>query len=222
MINSAVLSSRSEATLAAAWAVLHFLGEESYTELAKRLMSARSKIMRGLEEMGYKIMGDPTVPVAFTSEDINLFRLCDEVAKKGWLFLPQKGIPSMNIPPSVHLTITPIHDKVADLMISDLRACTEAVMRVPPSEVEGLLDIFGTIFGMLVPGEMDLATIGKLFAELEKTLSVYGERVLKTLGIEKGFPKEMAMIYELLATLPPEIAELLANYVVIEVFNRGI
>jgi len=32
----------------------------------------------------------------------------------------------------------------------------------------------------------------------------------------------MATIYELLATLPSEIAELLANYVVIEVFNKGV
>jgi len=75
---------------------------------------------------------------------------------------------------------------------------------------------------MLVPGEMDLATLGKILSELERTVSVYGERILKTLGIEKGFPKEMALIYELLATLPPEIAELLANYVVIEVFSRGV
>jgi len=222
IVNPAVLSSRSEALLAAAWAVLHFLGEEGYMELARKLMSARSKIMKGLEEIGYKIMGDPTVIVAFTSEDVNLFRLCDEMAKRGWLFLPQKGITNMNIPPSVHLTITPIHDKVADLMTSDLRSCTEAVKRMPPSEAEGLLDIFGTIFGMLVPGEMDLATLGKILSELERTVSVYGERILKTLGIEKGFPKEMALIYELLATLPPEIAELLANYVVIEVFSRGV
>jgi len=222
IVNPAVLSSRSEALLAAAWAVLHFLGEEGYTELAQKLMSARGKIVKGLEEIGYKIMGDPTVIVAFTSEDLNLFRLCDEVAKKGWLFLPQKGIANMNIPPSVHLTITPIHDRVADLMISDLKACTEVVKKMPPSEAEGLLDMFGTIFGMLVPGEMDLATLGKIFAELEKTLSVYGDRILKTLGMEKGFPKEMALIYELLATLPPEIAELLANYVVIEVFSRGV
>ena len=39
--------------------------------------------MRGLEGIGYKIMDDPTVIVAFTSEDINLFGLCDEMAKKG-------------------------------------------------------------------------------------------------------------------------------------------
>jgi len=222
IVNPAVLSSRSEALLAAAWAALEFLGEEGYMELARKLVSARGKIMKGLEEIGYKIMGDPTAIVAFTSEDLNLFRLSDEMAKRGWLFLPQKGIATMNIPPSVHLTITPIHDRVADLMISDLRACTEAVKKMPPSEAEGLLDIFGTIFSMLVPGEMDLATLGKMFAELEKVLGVYGDKVLKTLGIEKGFPKEMALIYELLATLPPEIAEILANYVVIEVFHRGI
>ncbi|MEM2214729.1 MAG: aspartate aminotransferase family protein [Candidatus Nezhaarchaeales archaeon] len=222
IVNPAVLSSRSEALLAAAWAILHFLGEEGYMELAKKLVSARNKIVKGLKEIGYKIMGEPSVIAAFTSDELNLFTLCDEMAKKGWLFLPQKGIANMNIPPSVHLTITPIHDDLSDLMISDLKVCTEAVKKMPPREAEGLLEMFGTIFSMLVPGEMDLATLGKILSDMERMVNVYGERILKILGLEKGFPKEMGMIYQLLASLPPEIAELLTNYVVIEIFSRGI
>ncbi|MCC6056185.1 MAG: aspartate aminotransferase family protein [Desulfurococcaceae archaeon] len=222
IVNPAVLSSRSEALLATAWAVLHFLGEEGYLELAKRLMSARDKIVRGLKELGYKIMGSPTVIAAFTSEELNLFRLSDEMAKRGWLFLPQKGISNMNIPPSVHLTINPIHDRVADLMLKDLKEATEVVKKIPPSEAEGLLDMFGTIFSFLVPEEMDLATLKEIFSRLEQAVAVYGERILKTLGLEKGFPKEMALIYELLAALPPQIAELLTNYIVIEMFSRGL
>ncbi|MEM0276562.1 MAG: aspartate aminotransferase family protein [Pyrobaculum sp.] len=222
IVNPAVLSSRTEATLAAAWAVLHFLGEEGYTELARRIIVARNKIVRGLRELGYNIMGEPTVIAAFTSSELNLFRLSDEMGKRGWLLLPQKGIPNMNIPPSIHLTITPIHDKLADIMLGDLKTATEEVKRLPPSEAEGLLEIFTAVFSMITPGEMDLATLGRIFAELEKTLSTYGDRILKILGLEKGFPKEMAMIYQLLASLPPEIAELLANYVVIEIFHRGI
>lgn len=45
---------------------------------------------------------------------------------------------------------------------------------------------------------------------------------MQTLGLEKGFPKEMGMIFQLLASLPPEVAELLSSYIVIEMFHRGI
>jgi len=36
------------------------------------------------------------------------------------LFLAQRGVSEMSIPPSIHLTITPIHEKVVDKMLRDL------------------------------------------------------------------------------------------------------
>ncbi|MEM1672269.1 MAG: aspartate aminotransferase family protein [Archaeoglobaceae archaeon] len=221
IVNPAVLSSRSEALLAAAWAVIHFLGEEGYTELAKKIISAKNRIVKGFKEAGYRVMGEPSVIAAFTS-DLNLFRLSDEMAKKGWLIQPQKGIPAMNIPPSLHVTITPIHDRTIDAMLSDLKECTEVVKRLPPSEADSLLDIFSVALGMLAPGEMDVATLAKLMTEAEKMLTAYGPKLLQALGLEKGFPKEMGPIFQLLASVPPEMAELLASYVVIEMFSRGV
>ncbi|MEM0203854.1 MAG: aspartate aminotransferase family protein [Archaeoglobaceae archaeon] len=221
IVNPAVLSSRSEALLASAWATLHFLGQEGYLNLAKKIISAREKIVKGFKDLGYTLMGEPTVIAAFTT-DLNIFKVSDEMAKRGWVFLPQKGIEAMGIPPSLHLTITPIHERLADHMISDLRDCTEIVKKIPPSEAESLLEIFGVALGLLSPGEMDIATLSKIFKEAEKLLEAQGEKIIQALGLEKGFPKEMGSIFQLLASIPPEMAELLANYVVIEMFHRGV
>lgn len=221
IVNPAVLSSRSEALLAAAWATIHFLGQEGYLNLAKKIISAREKIVKGFKELGYKLIGEPTVIAAFTT-DLNVFKIFDEMIKRGWVFLPQKGIESMGIPRSLHLTITPIHEELADQMISDLRDCTEIVRNIPPSEADSLLEIFGVALAMLSSGETDIATLSKIFREAEKLLETQGEKIIQALGLEKGFPKEMGSIFQLLASIPPEMAELLANYIVIEVFRRGV
>jgi hypothetical protein len=142
---------------------VHFLGEKGYRELAKKIIRAESRIIKGFADSGYKTLGEPSVIATFTSEGVNLFRLSDEMAKKGLGNTAQKGIQNMKIPPSLHLTITPIHDEAVDTMIEDLKACTEAVKKMPPSETEGVLETFELIFGMLAPGEMDVAVMGKLF-----------------------------------------------------------
>ncbi len=221
IVNPAVLSSRSEALLAAAWATMHFLGEDGYLDLARKIVSAKNKIVKGFREAGYSVMGEPSVIAAFTSKT-NIFKVSDEMTKKGWFLLPQKGIVNMNIPPSLHLTINPIHEELADLMIADLKECTETLKELPESEVENMLEIFSVALSMLSPGEMDIATLSKLFVEAEKILEAQGEKILQALGLEKGFPKEMGSIFQLLASIPPEMAELLANYVVIEMFRRGV
>ncbi|MCS7120998.1 MAG: aspartate aminotransferase family protein [Archaeoglobaceae archaeon] len=218
IVNPAVLSSRSEATLAAAWAVMNFLGEEGYLNLAKKILNARNKILKSLKEMDYKLMGEPSVILAFTG-NLNLFKLCDEMAKRGWIFLPQRGIEG--IAPSVHLTITPLHEMFVDPMLEDLKLVTEKIKDLPPSESEKVLEVFGMIMNLLAPGELDLSTIGKILEDIEKMAEIYGSKLLETFGLEKGFPKEMAMIYQFLNAFPPEIAELLVNYIVVEIFHRG-
>lgn len=221
IVNPAVLSSRSEGPLAATWAVLHYLGEEGYMNLARKIVKARNSIVSGLKELGFGLMGEPTVIAAFTSPEVNLFRLCDEVMKRGWIFLPQKGIPDMQIPPSVHLTFTPIHERLAEEMLRDLRECREKVAGVPAGEAEKFVEAFGLLAGMLTPSEMDLASLGKMLEEAEKFLGTHGEKVLETIGFDKGLTREWALIYQMFHSLPPDIMELLTNYVVIELFRRG-
>ncbi|MEN3047858.1 MAG: aspartate aminotransferase family protein [Candidatus Caldarchaeales archaeon] len=221
IVNPAVLSSRSAGHLAAAWAVLHYLGEEGYVRLTKSIIEARDLISRGVERLGYKVMGRPTVILAFTSDDLNLFRLSDEMTKRGWYLLPQRGVPEMKIPPSVHLTIAPLNRRTCEEMLRDLEECTSLVRRLPPSDVEGLIEGLGLIMRLITPEEMDIASLGALMRELEENMDIYGPALLEALGLKEGLPKEMSTIYQLFNSLPPSVTELLVNYVVIQLFRRA-
>lgn len=222
IVNPGVLSSRSAGPVAATWAALHFLGEEGYMDLARRLLKARNEITAGLTKMGFKIMGRPRSPViAFTADDVNLYTLSDALMKKGWYVNPQRGIAHMNIPRSIHLTVTPIHDQMAGQFLKDLEETKAEVAKVPPSEIEGMAKGFGMIMGMTA-GDMDYEAMRQIMGKVEENLALYGPELIKAFGMEDEMPQEMAMLNELFDSIPPEIMELLVNYVVIEIFRKGL
>ncbi len=222
IVNPGVLSTRSAGPIAATWAALHYLGEEGYLNLARRLLHTRNQIADGLTKMGFSIVGRPRSPIiAFTSEDINLYTLSDALLKKGWHVNPQRGIADLNIPRSIHLTITPIHDQMAEQFLKDLKETKAEVEKMPPAEIEGMARGFGMIMGMTA-GEMDYEAMRQIMGKVEKNLELYGPELLKAFGMEKELPREMAMLNELFDSIPPEVMELLVNYVVIEVFRKGL
>lgn len=222
IVNPGVLSTRSAGPIAATWAALHYLGEEGYLNLARRLLHTRNQITDGLKKMGFSIVGRPRSPIiAFTSEDINLFTLSDALLKKGWHVNPQRGIADLNIPRSIHLTITPIHDQIAEQFLKDLEETKAEVEKVPPTEIEGMARGFGMIMGMTA-GEMDYEAMRQIMGKVEENLELYGPELLKAFGMEEELPQEMAMLNELFDSIPPEVMELLVNYVVIEIFRKGL
>ena len=222
IVNPAVLSSRSAGPLAAAWAVLHYVGEAGYLELARKMIKARDSIVAGLQRLGYRVLGRrSSCIIAFSSEDVNVFRLADVMVEKGWWFMAQRCIVDLNIPPSVHLTITPIHDKSAEQMLTDLEESTENVKKIPSSDVDDMVQGMGLVMSMMMPAEMGIETMGSVLGQMEKDMSTYGPRILKALGFDAGIPKEMATVNEIFNSLPPEIVEPLATYVTIEMFRRG-
>jgi len=222
IVNPGVLSSRSAGPVAATWAVLHHLGEAGYTDLARKILEARATLLDGLAKLNFKIMGRPRSPIiAFSSEDINLFNLSDALLRKGWHVNPQRGIAQLGIPRSIHLTVTPIHDKLAGQFISDLAAAKAEIGQAPPSEVENLARGLGMIMAMTA-GEMDFEVMRQIMNKLESEIKIYGPELLQAFGMEKEMPREMAMLNELFDSIPPEIMELLVNYVVIEIYRKGL
>ncbi|WP_456478505.1 pyridoxal phosphate-dependent decarboxylase family protein [Geoglobus ahangari] len=123
-VNTAVLSTRSVGPLAAAWAVMKYLGEDGYVELAKKILSARRKMLRGLEDLGFK----PIAPVesmvlTMSSEKVDLLGFVTAMREKGWHFHLQKGLLEYGVPPNIHMTLSPIHDQVADEFLEDAERC---------------------------------------------------------------------------------------------------
>ncbi len=124
MVNTAVLSTRSAGTLAAAWAVMNYLGEEGYLELAARVLRARKAIEKGLADVGFEVLGKPECGImAFTSSEVNVFRLAELMAERGWYIQAQPGSKHLGFPKSIHLTVTPYHEQVVGDFLRDLRDC---------------------------------------------------------------------------------------------------
>lgn len=145
-VNAAVLSSRSVGPMAAACAVIQHLGEEGYLELAKKVLSARRKILEGLEKIGFSSIAPVESSIlSLYRPDTDFLGFASAMREKGWHFNLQRGLKEFNVPQNIHLTISPIHDVVAGEFIED---ASKAVNEKSPVKLEDLI-------GMMEKGNFD-------------------------------------------------------------------
>jgi glutamate/tyrosine decarboxylase-like PLP-dependent enzyme len=113
---------RPAAPIAAAWAIMRYLGEEGYLRLAADLLATTEKIRSAIDETpGLHVIGDPVMSVfSFTSDELDVGAICDVMDDRGW------NIDRQTPPDALHLMLSPKHGTVADRFIQDLR---EAVAR---------------------------------------------------------------------------------------------
>jgi sphinganine-1-phosphate aldolase len=118
----AFLGTKPAAPIAAAWAVLHYLGEEGYVRLARQAMDATKRLIQGIESTpGLHVWGEPEMTVlAVGSHDRDIFAVGDVLNARGWHFDRQEH------PPAIHLMVSPRHALVIDEFLDDLRAAVQA------------------------------------------------------------------------------------------------
>jgi len=127
MINNTVQSSKSGGPLAAAWAVMQFIGESGYLDIARRLLAARDALTAGIAAVpGLSVMSRPEMSlVAFTSSSVSVFALCDELKARGWHVQAQLAHgPSKE---NIHMTINPGNTKWIADFVAELPKAVEAV-----------------------------------------------------------------------------------------------
>lgn len=206
LVNTTLLSSRSSGPLAASWAVLNYLGEEGYLRLARKILNAKNKLLKGLKDQGFRILGNPESSIiAFTSDNINVFLLADYMRHRGWYIQVQPGSKYLGFPPSIHLTISPIHDKLAEGFLKDLEESVKLVEKVGEPLVKKFIKLLG--IGIKSPEE----------------LSKDVPSIMEALGISgKTVSGDMALINMLIRELPPDIVEYLFGLIINELFiHRG-
>jgi len=125
--------------IAAAWAVMNYLGEEGYMRLAKKTLDASDAILAAIREMPeLRVMGNPAMSVfAFASDVVDIYALGDAMQDKGWHLDRQQR------PPTLHMMITPAHEKLVGEIISDLRSCVSTVKR--GAAPEGTAAMYGML-----------------------------------------------------------------------------
>ncbi len=131
--------SRPGALSAACWAAMLAMGEDGYTQAAKKIMETASAIKKGVEEIPeLYVLGNPLFVIAFGSEIVDVFKVMDYMTKQGW------SLNGLHKPSAVHICTTLRHTQlgVAEKFIEDLQAAVTFV-RENPDEEGGMAPVYG-------------------------------------------------------------------------------
>jgi hypothetical protein len=171
--------------IAAAWAIMNFLGEEGYLKLANVVMQAAQKIQAGVAALpDVRLLSNPDMSVmAIASDKLDVYQIGDELTARGW------HLDRQQFPPSLHLTIVPAHALVVDQFLIDLKDAIEAVKKPSVRKVTNRVMVSAANrLVKLLPEEW----ASKLTAKSGSLLGASGE----------GLPQRSAAMYGLIGTLP--------------------
>ena len=117
MLTPTLAGTRPGGAIAAAWAVLNYLGVEGYRAKQALVVEARESIESGVARLGFRVLGKPQLGiVAFTHDTADCFTILRGMYKRGWM-------TASNVdPPSLHLMLSPKHAEVAGEYLRDLEA----------------------------------------------------------------------------------------------------
>jgi glutamate/tyrosine decarboxylase-like PLP-dependent enzyme len=200
VINPAVTSSKSGGPMAAAWAVLNYMGDEGYMNIVREVMAATQMLVEGINRIdGMRVLGQPNMcmfSVASTTENVNVYRLAEKMKKKGWYVQPQ--FARENSPSNLHISLN----------------------RSTVMQAEAFLKAFEETVEELKREEVD-QEIRDLQSELEKLSLDFDEKTFFKLVEMAGVsgteaPESMEKVNMLLEVLPYDISE----FMLVEYLNN--
>jgi sphinganine-1-phosphate aldolase len=133
VINPTMQSSRTGGPIAAAWAILRFLGEEGYQRIVRESQDATRRMLEGIAPIaGIEVLGDPEMCMyTLASQEISVFELDDEMRTRGWRLLPQFACGGG--PANLHVTVSHGNVPHVETFLDDLRECVETLRQRGPS-----------------------------------------------------------------------------------------
>lgn len=194
LVNPTVLSTRSGAPLAGAWAALNYLGEEGYEQIVRTVQEATRRLIDGINGIdGLRVLGEPDMCLfSFASDRVNVFQLADEMRRRGWYLQPQFSTPLS--PRNLHISVNYGTVPAVDALLEDLREAVEVVEGLPPLDTEFIRAAVSTLVEGATP---------ETFARLAEMAGLQGATL----------PEDMALIHEVIDALPSEVVDqLLVNY----------
>lgn len=205
VINTTFQSTKSGGALAAAWAVMNYLGDSGYMEIFDRTLKATQAVIEGVDAMeDLEIMGRPESSlVAMTSATVNVFEIVDEMRELGWYVQPQLGFDISK--ENIHLSVGGSSLPIVPALLADLAKSVEAARPNGPAEPDENL---AALLSTLDPEKLDSATFDALLASAGMGSTDNSDAM--------ALPDRTAGINALLNQCPDALKERL----LVEYFNR--
>lgn len=204
VVNPTLLGSKSASPLAAAWAVVSYLGQEGYAEAVASCRRSTEVIATAVADIdGITVWGQPTGPALALITDTSVsddrrvdpHRFADEVAAAGFRLQHQPGFTQSDgtrLPSSVHLTITPVTETVLPDLLAAMATAADRVRGRRPHRAK--------LAGRLV---------SKFYPRGTRPGPATCKVLLRLSGAGSGVPGRLAPLMALIEALPKPVTEAL-------------
>jgi glutamate/tyrosine decarboxylase-like PLP-dependent enzyme len=137
----AVLGTKGGGPWAAAWAVMHHLGDAGYRRLTAAARRAALELADAIEHTpGLRLLARPdTTLVAFAADDpaaLDVWAVAEALTRREW-YVDRQGPPK-----SLHCTVNAVHDGLIPTFVRDLR---DSVREVLATASTGGTGAYGTV-----------------------------------------------------------------------------
>ncbi len=193
MLNATMQSTKSGGPLAAAWAVVHRIGQAGYAALAREARQATLDCAVGVALIsGLRVVAEPdsTLLAVATDGSCDVFTIADEMQERGWFVQPQMSFG--DLPPTLHLTLSAATAPSIPDFLTALRQAVTLAQQGGPQQVDP--DI-AALLHSLDPATLDDAMFDGLLA----AGGLAGD------SGELALPERMAPVNALLDVCPPPL-----------------
>jgi sphinganine-1-phosphate aldolase len=112
-----LVGTRAGGAIAAAWAVMNYLGKDGYLRVAQRVLDVRRAMQAGLDALGLTTLGRPELSIfAFGSPQRDMGAIGKGMGARGWT------VGYVNDPPGIHHMLNLTHEPVVGQYLSDMAA----------------------------------------------------------------------------------------------------
>lgn len=139
--SSGVLGTKSGGSMGAAWAVMHYLGDDGYRRVTAAAHQACTDLTAALDAMPeLTLLARPEATllaiVATDPSQLDVYAVADALWRRGW-YVDRQGPP-----PSLHCTVNAVHDGKIPSFVADLRAALDEVLAASTTGDQGA---YGTV-----------------------------------------------------------------------------
>lgn len=178
-----VAGTRPGGAIAAAWAIMNYLGEEGYLKITRTVMDTVTEIRDTVTALdGVKILGEPHMSVMCVAADdpsLDIYEVGDEMSVRGW------HMDRQQYPASLHLTVNWAHSQSVDQFTADLKESIAKARRFSISKLNASMGaLAGQALGVLPEGMA--SSITRMFSKIGGS----------------GLPRRSAAMYGMMGNLP--------------------
>lgn len=113
-----LVGTRAGGAIAAAWAVMNYLGEAGYRRITQRVLDTRAAFQAGAARLGLETFGDPRLSIlAYGSPKVDAAAVGARMTERGWV------VGHVTEPAGFHHMLNLTHEPIVDRYFDDLATC---------------------------------------------------------------------------------------------------